>query len=91
MLDIKKFAVVFTEPESEETLIVEDQELIAHVHSERYAALFAAAPELLSVVNEFAAGACEADPLGMHSTTCRTCVARMVLGKIDPDANGLLH
>ena len=59
MLDIKKFAVVSAEAESEETLIVADQELIAHVHSERYAALFAAAPGLLSVVNEFAAGPCE--------------------------------
>ena len=90
MLDIKKFAVVSAEAESEETLIVADQELIAHVHSERYAALFAAAPGYYRSSTNLQRGPARYPP-GIHSTTCRTCVARMVLGNIDPFTNKLMH
>ena len=91
MLEMKKFALVFADPEGEDTFLVEDEALIAHIHDERYAQLFAAAPEMLAAVSEFAAGPCETDTQGNHAAKCRTCVASNLINKLAIAGGMIFH
>ena len=88
---LKGYAKLLSDDDSGSALLVDGEDVIAHVHAPEYVPLFAHAEEMLTLLTRFATHKC--DKLGrLHSPSCRACAASALLSAMqDSDAGSTLH
>lgn len=90
-LEAKALAELLLGEESGSTLLVEGDNIIAHVHSPVHVQLFAHAEEMYELLRNFSMRKCD-KVNGKHSPACRACAATALLHDMTESDGGVgLH